>query len=158
MSYYALWYKTYDGEKSANAISLSKDTLLELHNTSILNPNCLFHQYKNSVYNIYVEPITCYIYNNEQKCLEPYTNEKYIENKNGNFYAINYNPFYDMDFINNEYLVYLSNEDYENWRKCKKDKNYYFSKNNTYPLFFYNEPISDVLIPDKYYEEGIMNA
>jgi hypothetical protein len=161
MSYYALWYKTHDGEKDASAISLNKDSLLKLHDVSILDTNCLFHQYKYAVRHIYVEPITCYIYNNNKKCLELYTNEKYIGKENGNFYAINYNPFSNMDLINNESLVYLSKEDYEDWRKCNKDKNNnicQFSKNNTYPLFFYNELISNVLIPDIYYEEGIMNA
>ena len=155
---YALWYTTTKYEKSANAISLNKDSLLKLHETSILNRECLYHKYKSSILKIDVEQITCYTYNKKNKKLEIYNeNDKDII-ENGSFYAVSYFPFYS--YLNGmEVLVYLSKNDHKIWRTlCKSEKDS-FTIDSEYPKFFYDETISyDPVIPDTYYEEGIMNA
>jgi hypothetical protein len=159
--FYAIWYYSIDGEKSTNAISTSIDKLWEIQYTSIFDPVCYYHEYKSRIRKITVEPIQCYKYNNVTKQIEYLQNIDELDMVNGAFYAIDNYPF--LDFVPNvssESLLYMLKEDQEQWINCYEQK-----KNDTdfkcdiiYPLFFYEEPISNIVIPDTYYEEGIMNA
>jgi hypothetical protein len=160
--YYAIWYYSIDGEKSTNAISTSIDKLWEIQYTSISKPACYYHEYKSQIRKITVEPIHCYKYNNVTQKIERLdTDELKIDMINGAFYAIDNFPF--LDFVPNvssESLIYMLKEDQSQWINCYEQK-----KNGTdfkcdmnYPSFFYEEPISNIVIPDTYYEEGIMNS
>jgi hypothetical protein len=156
--YFALWFTFKDGGKTTNVISKNIDRLYELHENFNLDKNCLFHTYKHNISHISVEAIKCYKYDNVNQKIELYDG---IEIDDGAFYALNYYPF-DNNSPNNEsykeVLIYLSKEHYNQWKECLKNKNYVLNSNNKYPSFFYNELISNIVIPDVYYEDGIMNA
>jgi len=159
--YYAIWYYSIDGEKSTNVISTSVDKLWEIQYTSILNSACYYHKYKCRIFRITVEPIQCYKYNCENKKIECLQNIDELDMLNGAFYAIDNYPF--LDFVPNvssESLLYMLKEDQEQWINCYKQKrdSADFKHDTNYPSFFYTEAISNIVIPDTYYEEGIMNA
>ena len=156
--YYALWYITYSGEKSACAISKNINSLLPLHYSSIENPENYYHQYKKNILYIIVGVIDCYFYNRENKKLELIKDDE-LNNLDGNFYALNYLPFEnEEDYIQKEILIYLYKDDYQIWQKFSHDDTIQYSSNSIYPNFFYNELISNIVIPDTYYVEGIMNV
>jgi hypothetical protein len=157
--YYALWYKSFNGEISANAISKNINSLLPLHYSSIENLDSYYHQYKTNILYINVGEIDCYLYNRENKKLELIKDDNELKNVDGQFYAINHLPFIkEEDYIQKEILVYLTKEDHEIWHKISHDNSISFSSNSFYPRFFYDENISEVVNPDTYYVEGIMNA
>ena len=153
--YYALWYFTFDGEKSAVAISTNKDDLLKLHNNSILNPNCYYHKYKKSILKIDILPIQFYIYKNNQLFITSSstsfnkdTNE--IEECDFAFYSS-----YNIKDNNNleEILIYLSKEDHQIWRtKYEENADAENAENEIQPISL--NPVN----LNEYYEEGIMNA
>ena len=157
--FYALWYISYNGEISANAISKNINSLLPLHYSSIENIDSYYHQYKKNILYINVGEIDCYFYNRENKTLELIKDDNELDNLDGQFYALNHLPFVkEEDYIQREILVYLNKEDYEIWHKFSHDDTISFSTNSSYPVFFYDEIISEVVNPDTYYVEGIMNA
>ena len=154
--YYALWYYTFNSEKSAAAISTSKDDLWELHNNSILNPDCYYHKYKKSISKIEVLPIQVYIYKNNQLFISSSSlNEDSKEEDNFAFYSSYNEYFFQVNNNNNnnnnleEILIYMSKEDHQIWRtKYEENDN---AENG----------ISISLNPvnlNEYYEEGIINA
>lgn len=189
--YLALWYY-YDfyGERCAFAVSDKSYTLLKLHEDNIKNPNSCWHDNKEKVNEIKIEPIECYTYDEIIKKIVPY-NESHIANDH-EFYAINtltsnedfalYGlTFYDNIIIkiidsdggildSNDYdnlnkgeiLIYISKTIYNMWMKCyelynKTNENLIIDSD--VPTFFYTEWTShDPVIPNIYYEEGIMNA
>lgn len=153
-TYYALWFTFIDGTKTTNLISKNMDILFELHEKYNLNKNTLYHSYKHNIFKITIEPIKCYKYNNVNHQIYKYDG---IEIDDGAFYALNYYPFEDIKYCR-EVLIYLSKEDHRQWKECLKNKNTDYLLNSNYPSFFYNELISDIIIPDVYYEDGIMNA
>ena len=163
MIYYAIWYYTKYGEKSSNAISKDPVKLSKLHNESIMNYKSNYHNYKQFITKINIEPIQCFIFLENSLIELNNDNWNMIETiNNGAFYA-SYNTInnqIDNNFILEEILIYLSKEDHETWRKLyieNKDENNY--KNKIYPSFFYTESIGNNYInPDFYYDEGIMNA
>jgi hypothetical protein len=67
IDYYALWYYTITGERSANAISLDQNALWGLHTNAVNDKECMFQQYKKSIFRIAVKQIQCYIYNSNDK-------------------------------------------------------------------------------------------
>ena len=151
--YYALWYFTFNGEKSANAISASNDELWELHNNSILNPDCYYHKYKKSILKIEVLPIQVYIYKNNQLTnTSSSLNEPCKEEDKFAFYST-YNVYFNKynnninDINLEEILIYMSKEDHQIWR-AKYEEN----DENGIPI-----SINPVNL-NEYYEEGIMNA
>jgi hypothetical protein len=157
--FYAIWYYSIDGEKSTNAISTSIDKLWEIQYTSISNPACYYHKYKSLIFRITVEPIQCYKYNSENKKIECLQNIYELDMMNGAFYAIDNYPF--LDFVPNvssESIIYMLKEDQLQWRHCFEQKKDNIDFHTNYPSFFYTEAISNIVIPDTYYEEGIMNA
>jgi len=159
MLFYALWYHTFEGEKSANAISLDINSLLKLHYSSISNPECYYHKYKKSIQFITVGSIDMYIYKNNCISKLEYFDEIELNKENGAFYS-SYNLFNEKENIDlKEVIVYLTKEDHKIWRTVKDDidnnKNIY----ENYPSFFYNNTVShSCIIPNYYYEEGILNA
>ena len=158
--FYALWYTTFEGEKSANAISLNFDSLLNLHYSAISSPECYYHNYKKLVQNITVEPIDMYIYKNNCIHKLDYFDDNELNKENGAFYS-SYDLFNEKENITlKEVLVYLTKEDHKVWRRIIDDKNN--NKNiydNSYPSFFYDNTVShSCVIPDTYYGEGIMNS
>ena len=159
--YYSLIYHFID-ERGSNAISKDKNKLLDLHHHSILDDDCYYHKYKDNIVNITCKPIECYTYNNETyaisnllKCythnntiiLNPYNDNDKIKIPDGKFYALNRYPG-NKDL--NEILVYMSDYNHKRWRYCSENK----LDNN----IFYDELISDEVLEDTYYGEGIMNA
>ena len=91
--------------------------------------------------------------------LEPYDSNSEL-NKMGAFYATNYYPINKDDnssIILKEILVYLTQEQHGMWRLLSRSKNE-SKQNDKFPSFFYDQFISDIIEPDTYYEEGIMNA
>lgn len=142
--YYALWYHFPDGEKSTNAISKDFNDLIKLHNISISNQDCLYHTYKKNIVKVTVDPIKCYIYKNN--ILEEY----YIPDDGIYFcYSTQYCPLLSGNI--DEKLIFLTKEDHEIWRN-PSDKQHC-------PDFFLTYSVSyNIVIPDTYYEEGIMNA
>ena len=150
---YALWYYFKDGEKTTNAISLNPKLLDILHEESIKNPNNLYHQYKKYISNIEIEPIDCYLYNEEFNRLDRIQNFNQLSN--GLFYASQH----ITDSIHlTDILVYLTKKQYELWRQCIKEKNCK-EKENEYPSFFYENFISHNEVKmNEYYEDGIMNT
>ena len=151
--YYALWYFTFSNEKSANAISTSNNDLWELHNNSILNPDCYYHKYKKSIFKIEVLPIQVYIYKNNQLSSSSSLNKDF-EDETFAFYS-SYNVYFNNINNNNnnnnnnleEILIYMSKEDHQIWR-TKYEENV-----ENVPSISLN-PVN----PNEYYEEGIMNA
>lgn len=158
MLFYALWYTTFEGEKSANAISLDINSLLKLHYSSISNPECYYHKYKKSIQFITVGSIDMYIYKNNCIHKLEYFDENELNKENGAFYS-SYNLFTEKENINlKEVLVYLTKEDHKVWRRIIDDNNKNIYDKN-YPSFFYDNTVShSCIIPNSYYEEGIMNA
>jgi hypothetical protein len=156
--YYALWYYFNDGEISATAISLNSKSLKDLYLKTQNDPNCLYHTYKHHINLTVINPIRCYLYNTNTKSIEEITDENKSEIIDGAFYATNYFPFTYPNIIK-EVLIYMSKKDHEEWRKCCEGKNMNVTEENTCPLFFYEELISNhEVLPDVYYDEGIMNA
>jgi len=159
--FYALFYTTFDNEKSANAISTDFDSLLKLHYSSISNSECYYHKYKKSIKYITVGPIDIYIYKNN--CIYKLDSESVDEN--GAFYS-SYLTFNDETSNINlkEILIYLTKEDHKIWRKIREDIdnnniNIEVNDNVLHNSFFYDNSISyNNVVPDTYYEEGIMNA
>jgi hypothetical protein len=141
-NYYALWYFTLNGEKSANAISKDKDYLWELHKKSISNPDCYYHKYKKSIFKVEVLPIQYFIYKEEEE-------EEKEEEKEEDFELYcSYNIYFkeiNLNINNNieleEILIFMSKEDHE---KCRTKNEISISIN----------PVK----LNEYYEEGIMNA
>ena len=168
MIFYALFYKTYDNEKSANAISTDFDSLLKLHYSSISNPECYYHKYKKSVKYITVGPIDIYIYkdNSIYKLDIDSIDEKdfNLNQENGAFYSSYITVNDENENISlKEILIYLTKEDHILWRKIREDidNNNNIKVNNDvlHNSFFYDNSISySNVIPDTYYEEGIINA
>ena len=157
--FYALWYNTYNGEKSACAISKNINSLIPLHYSSIDNPENYYHQYKKNILYINVGEIDCYYYNRENNNLELINNLDEINILDGNFYALNYLPFEnEKDYIQKEILVYLSTEDYNIWKEYSHQDTIQYSSNSIHPKFFYTDLISNIVYPDTYYAEGIMNS
>jgi hypothetical protein len=155
--YYALWYYTFNNEKSANAISTCKDDLLELHNNSILNPDCYYHKYKKSILKIEVLPIQVYIYKNNQ-FINSRTLDKDFEEDTFAFYC-SYNVYFNNNNNNNnnleEILIYMSKEDHQIWRtKYEENTNDENDKNAENKISI---SLNSVNL-NEYYEEGIMNA
>jgi hypothetical protein len=152
--YYALWYHFNDGEKSTNAISKSEAGLIYLHNFSIHNPECMYHEYKKNIQKISVGPIQCYQYNASDLKLEPFNQNEISKDKA--LYVTQYCPLLTGNI--DEVLVYLTEEEHQLWREL--NQNHVGSKiYSNYPSFFQTELVSiNSIIPDTYYEEGIMNA
>jgi hypothetical protein len=139
-NYYALWYFSLNGEKSANAISKDKDILWELHKTSISNPDCYYHKYKKYIFKVDVLPIQYLIFKAEEK----EENKENEENENDFAFYSSYNCYFKElnENINlEEVLIYMSKEYH---KKCKE--------NNEISISF--NPVN----LNEYYEEGIMNA
>jgi len=181
-------YCSFFGSRGAVAISEKPETLLKLHEDNIKNPDSCWHNYKHNVSEIKVEPIECYTYNNVTKKLEPYNDshiaddyEFYAVNSlsgddfgvtlyndviikvtdsDGNF--LDDDDFDDLD--KGEFLVYLSKNDYNKWMELHELYTNYDIKDNfimdpDVPSFFYLTWTShDPVLPDVYYEEGLMNA
>lgn len=159
MTIFALWYYFLNGEKSSNAISFHSNSLLSIHFNAIKNLDSLYHTYKKGIIYINVQPIECYIYNKNQQKLDLITKKEDLDILDGNFYALNYLPFNnEADYNQKEILVYLNKEDHENWYKFSHDESILYNPNSNYPAFFYDELISETVLLDTYYEEGIMNA
>ena len=157
-----MFYTTFDNEKSSNAISTDFDSLLKLHNSSISNSECYYHKYKKSIKYITVEPIDIYIYKNNG--IHKLDSESVDEN--GAFYSSYLTVNDETSNINlKEILIYLTKEDHKIWRKIREDidndnnNNIEVNDNVLHNSFFYDNSISySNVIPDTYYEEGIMNA
>jgi hypothetical protein len=138
--YSALWQYVYDlGSRSACAISSNPESLLSLHEEHIKNLNSCWHNYKDRVNELKVEPIECYFYNTETKELEPYCDNHNADDHN--FYAFNTISDFGLNFYENvnikitdsggneldsndydldkgEILVYLSKTVHQEWLKC----------------------------------------
>ena len=159
MIFYALFYTTFDNEKSSNAISTDFDSLLKLHYSYISNPECYYHKYKKSIKYITVGPIDIYIY--KDNGIHKLDTESMDEN--GAFYS-SYLTFNDETGNINlkEILIYLTKEDHKIWRKIREDidnNNIQVNDHVLHNSFFYDNSISySNVVPDTYYEEGIMNA
>ena len=133
-THYALWYYPKDGEKSANAISTNPDSLMELHHRSVADPECYYHQYKENIHKIAVEPIECFYYSKDTCKIERVSS---LDNaSNANLYAT-----YQYSLSNElkEVVVALSPEEY-----------IHFSRE----ISLSNNAVQI----DTYYAEGIMNA
>jgi len=153
--YYALWYQFIDSEISALAISKDKLSLYTLHEKSILNKELLYDTYKKNIFQIIVSPIMCYKYNSISKKIEILNDSMNL--CNGAFYALNNYPFNNN--ILKEVLIYLSKEEHNIWRELSNDNKPVNLEDCEYPKFFYEELVSlNVIEPDVYYDEGIMNA
>jgi len=189
MKYYGLWYcSDFFGARSAHAISEYPETLMKLHENAVANKKTQWHNFKENVSDIRVEPIECYTYIKElQKIISYHDSHKTDGHA---FYA--FNPlcgenfemnFYedidmkiidsggdlldsnDYEFDKGEILIYLSKSCKDLWEECndqyKKagDLSSNFSMDSKLPIFFYTTWLSDLQVePDTYYEEGIMNA
>lgn len=167
ITHYALWYYSKSGEKSANAISTSPDTLLELHHQSVADPECYYHQYKQNIRKIAVEPIECFYYSKETKEMKRMGPRYFIDHGwNVTVYA-SYQmvPFADGTKDLEEIIVALTPEEYNVWSLAHQNKSgiLYREKEpdivREYPRCFYEETISnDEVQMDTYYAEGILNA
>ena len=154
--YYALWYQFMNGELSAVAISTNQLDLYKLHEKSILNKDSLYHTYNKNIFKIMVAPIMCYKYNSMNKSIEIINGTENLIN--GSFYALNQYPF-DNNSILKEVLIYLSDEDHNKWRELSNTNTQVKLLDSQFPPFFYEELVSlNPVLPDIYYEEGIMNA
>lgn len=187
MKYYALWHHYYfHGARGAFAISEHPETLLPLHIRTANNPESELYNFRDNISEIKVEPIECYIYNNETKTLEPYDDSHIADNHH--FYAFNSlgseifgRSFYDDivlklsdsdneiiesgdydDWDKGEILIYLSKSCRDLWQECsdqyqKSGDN--FVMDPDLPEFFYTCWPSHLPIEtDIYYEDGVMNA
>ena len=135
-TYYALCYYSKRGEKSANAISMNPDSLLELHHQSVADPECYYHQYKQSIRKICVEPIECFDYSKDTGI------GKRISLYNANTLTLYATYKYSIPDILQEILVALSPEEYIHFLREKGELSL---SNNEVKL-------------DTYYAEGILNA
>jgi hypothetical protein len=189
MKYYGLWYHShFFGARSAHAISENPETLLPLHEENIKDPDSQWHNLKENVSEIKVEPVECYTYNSVLQRIEPYNDSHktdghafYAFNALGNdsfglsFYDdINItiidsdgqlldNDDYD-DMNKGEILIYLSRSCKDLWETCsdryqKADDQDNFVTDANLPKFFYTDwPSTSPVEANVYYEEGIMNA
>ena len=180
-TYYALWYYFTLDEKIAHAISDQPDTLMALHEESIKNPDACYHNFKDRIEKIEVEPIECYTYIPEIQVFEPYCEHDAAADHA--FYAFNQLPTKEFDITENEVLIYMSTSIHAEWichsdqfqacRKrygleksfqdimdlCAQQKSDHNDFHTKLPSFFYESwPSHDPVEPDVYYEEGIMNA
>jgi hypothetical protein len=161
---YALWYYFTDEEKSTNAISRDPEILLKIHNEATKNLESYYHNYKNLIKKVIVEPIQCFLYkDNNLVELSKEDIDKFAQSDNWTFYA-SYNTInkqIDDNFILEEVLVYLTKKDHESWTKFYNDNKVYYENDKTkvYTYSLYKEPISvNNICLDTYYDEGIMNA
>lgn len=124
-TYYALYYyfSSKMDERSANAISMNRDSLLELHHQSVADPECYYHQYKKNIWKISVEPIECV-----------YSNSK--DTGNTNLYATYQ---YSIPDILQEILVSLSPEEYIHFSREKGESS--ISNNEVKLDTYYTEGI-----------------
>jgi hypothetical protein len=168
--YSALW--TYQcGDRSANAISEYPETLMKLHEDHIKNPNSCWHNYKDIVEEIKVEPINCYTYKNITKTIEPYSDSD-IASEHA-FYAFNNTVTLRNDcseeedddaFSKGEVLIYLSKTIHHLWEyhseiyQKTKDKANFIMDPELPTIFYTHWPSNLPVEPDVYYEETIMNA
>jgi hypothetical protein len=179
--YYALWYHSYTfGARSTHVISEKPETLLQQHINHIKNPNSFWHNLKKNVNELKVGPIECYTLNNNK--LEPY-NDSHIKNDCA-FYAVSSyiddqiykdiiikitysdgitildaNDYDNLD--KGEILIYLSKSDYNKWKECRElyQKSDDCIMDPELPRFFYTNWTShDPILPDVYYDDGLMNA
>jgi hypothetical protein len=159
-NYYALWYYFLTGERSTNAISLNYNTLWDLHTNTVRNPSSMIHNYIKNIIRISITRIQCYKYNSREKTIELLNEDNNTYEKEGAFYAMNNYPFIENQANNLfEVLIYLTKEDHDMWRQLSNDDKIKHTEDSLYPIFFYEELISlNPIIPDEYYEEGIMNA
>lgn len=141
MLIYALSYVFPDGEKTASIISENKDNLMDIHETSILDPTSLFHQYKKNIIRIDIGVIKCYTYNDIEKTLKPY---EVTDNKIGwNFYASYEYPVINTNSENlSEMIIYMSKDEHDIWLNDETIITISFNKVDF----------------DTYYVEGILNA
>jgi hypothetical protein len=182
-TYYALWYYFTLDDKIAHAISDRPDTLLALHEESIKNPDACYHDFKDIIEEIKVEPIECYTYIPEIQVFEPYC--EHDKKKDHAFYAFNALPTKEFDITENEVLIYMSTSIHATWeyhsdqfQACRKrygleksfqeimdlcaqqqqqsDHNDFHTKLPS--LFYTSWPSHDPVEFNKYYEDGIMNA
>jgi hypothetical protein len=164
---YALWYYSKTGEKSANAISMNPDTLLELHHQSVADPECYYHQYKKSIRKISVEPIECFYYSKETEKMEKISHRYIIDHGSNVTVYASYQMVQDGQMDLEEIIVALTPEEYNVWSLAHQNKNksgiLYREKEcsivREYPRCFYEETISNASVQmDTYYAEGILNA
>ena len=166
--YYALWHDRGDDCKSAAAISENPYVLLALHEEHIKNPDSCYHNYKDVIEEIKVEPIECYTYVPEIHVFEPYCDRDAAEDHA--FYAFNCLPTKEFD-ESGEVLIYLSTSVHAEWihhseqyqahlRSESKNIPFDVGSDTELPTSFYTDswPSHDPVEPDVYYEEGIMNA
>jgi hypothetical protein len=175
ITHYALWYYSKTGEKSANAISLNPDSLLELHHRSVADPECYYHQYKKSIRKISVEPIECFSYSKDTGKMERVFSRFFIDHaSNATVYATyKMVTFEDGSKDLQEIIVALTPEEYKVWCLAHQKRSgsgsgseeniFYREKEPSilreYPRCFYEETISNASVQmDNYYAEGIMNA
>ena len=140
ITHYALWYYWKDGEKSANAISMDPDSLLELHHRSVADPECYYHNYKKSIRKISVEPIECFYYSKDTGKMERLYSFYNASNATTTSLYATYQ--YSLSNELKEVVVALSPEEYIPFSKGKGDLSL---SNNAVQM-------------DTYYAEGIMNA
>lgn len=163
--YYALWYYSCNGEKSANAISDVKDDLWDLHKKALNNPDCYYHKYKKSIFKVEVLPIQIYIYNNNNTftSFTSLKNDFKIEETFEFYSSYNYYLMGDENEITNnncleEILIYMSKDDHQKWRvKLEENENENKNNNNNNNKNIISMSLNPVKI-NEYYEEGIMNA
>jgi hypothetical protein len=139
ITHYALWYYPKDGEKSANAISTNPDSLMELHHQSVADPECYYHQYKETIRKISVEPIECFSYSKDTDKIERVSSSSI--DKTWNATTTSLYATYQYSFSNElkEVVVALSPEEY-----------IHFSSE----ISLSNNAVQ----MNTYYAEGIMNA
>jgi hypothetical protein len=161
MYYYALWYYASNHEKSTNAISNNQEFLMALHQSQVSNPKSYYHTYKDCIYNITTELIPMYRFNKITNTLSPLLQEyNYDTDVNGAIYA----TYYPIDKITardlEEILVYLSKAEYDLWKKCYDQEVIpaNIGMGDYPPKFFYETPISNRIVPNTYYAEGILNV
>ena len=141
MFIYALSYVfSEDGEKSASIISDNRDGLMDIHNTSILNPSILYHRYKRNILRIDVHIIPCYTFNSITKTIKLYDISD--NNIDWGFYAITNTTTDSLK----EILIYMSNDEHKKWQEDSLTA-------KTLRLISSNKVKFDT-----YYAEGIMNA
>ena len=163
--YYALWHVLGNDRKSAAAISENPERLMPLHENTIANPYSCYHDYKDLIEEIKVEPIECYTYFPEIRVFEPYCDRDAAADNA--FYAFNNLPTKDFD-ESGEILIYMSTAIHTEWiHKSDHYKNHVWSMirgirmnlDPEFPSFFYTDwPSHNPVEFDVYYEDGIINA
>jgi len=170
-THYALWYYSKTGEKSANAISMDPDSLLELHHRSVADPECYYHQYKKSIRKISVEPIECFYYSKETEKMEKISHRYIIDHGSNVTVYASYQmvPIADGTMDLEEIIVALTPEEYKVWslahqKRSGSEENIFYREKECsivreYTRCFYEETISNASVQmDTYYAEGILNA